>query len=76
MTAVTHGRDEVAAEYLRQGVSIGQRMGLFDAGSRGASAAWWLEGHDDWTKAASYTAWGVFNWAALVKLPRCSNSSL
>lgn len=62
MVAVTHGRDDIALEYLREGVRLGRLMGLFGVQSNAASANAWADGHHDWNIATSYTAWGVFNW--------------
>lgn len=68
MVAVTHGRDDIAPRYLREGVRLGKLMGLFGVESSAASANSWVDGHHDWNVAASYTAWGVFNWLSYVLL--------
>ncbi|KAJ4269676.1 hypothetical protein NW762_001344 [Fusarium torreyae] len=65
MTAVTQGRDDVAIKYLETGVKVGVMMGLFGIQPNSPSANSWLEGYQDWQIAASYTAWGVYNWVAI-----------
>jgi hypothetical protein len=61
MTATCYGEDDLSRRFLKDGVAIGKRMGLFGVQSEQASAQTWLDGHTDWRIAASYTAWGVFN---------------
>ncbi|KAF4435144.1 nitrate assimilation regulatory nira, partial [Fusarium albosuccineum] len=58
MTAVCHGRDLLACRYLRTGLQLAKSMGLVNVPSGSASADAWLQGYDDWRRAASYTAWG------------------
>ncbi|KAK5999162.1 Notoamide biosynthesis transcriptional activator notL'-like protein [Cladobotryum mycophilum] len=65
MTAVTYGRDDLAAQYLKAGIRLGRLMGLFGVRSESQSAQTWLQGYPDWKRAAAYTAWGVFNWICL-----------
>ncbi|KAL1867156.1 hypothetical protein VTK73DRAFT_4318 [Phialemonium thermophilum] len=62
LTAASYGNDEEATGYLNDGISIGQRMGLFGVKSEADSATMWLDNHTDWIHAASQTAWGVFGW--------------
>ena len=60
LSASCHGRDAQALLYMREGIAMGKAMGLF--GVHGdMSATQWLGDHIDWTRAASQTAWGVFN---------------
>lgn len=66
MTATTYGKEETALKFLREGVNLGKRMGLFDVRLERESALLWLDDHEDWKRAASYTAWGIFNWVAFV----------
>ncbi|EXA32174.1 hypothetical protein FOVG_16550 [Fusarium oxysporum f. sp. pisi HDV247] len=66
MTSVTHGQDELALSYIRKGLELGKMMGLIDVASVTESAAGWLDGYPDWQRAASYTAWGAFDWALSV----------
>lgn len=66
MTAVTQGRDDVALRYLQESVKVGRAMGLFGVQPGRPSANSWLDGYHDWRIAASYTAWGVFNWVSFV----------
>ncbi|KAF5023169.1 hypothetical protein F66182_4773 [Fusarium sp. NRRL 66182] len=68
MTAVTQGRDDVSLNYLLLGVKVGRMMGLFGVQPGRRSANSWLDGYHDWRMAASYTAWGVYNWAAVFGL--------
>ncbi|KAF4954607.1 hypothetical protein FSARC_12047 [Fusarium sarcochroum] len=67
-TAVTQGRDDVAFEYLQAGVKVGRMMGLFGVQPGRPSANSWLDGYHDWRIAASYTAWGVYNWISIYGL--------
>jgi hypothetical protein len=62
-----------ASTYVRRGVQIGTRMGLFGVQSTCESANAWLADHEDWSRAASYTAWGVYTWVVYVSfgLTRC-----
>ena len=64
MTAVTHGQDELALMFLKKGLELARIMGLLNVDSQSQSASAWLQGYPDWQKAASYTAWGTFNWAS------------
>lgn len=63
MTAETHGRNSLALQYRREGMGVGEAMGLFNVQSTNSSAEMWVEGYDEWKIAASYTAWGAFNFA-------------
>ncbi|KAJ4211347.1 hypothetical protein NW759_012548 [Fusarium solani] len=65
MTAVTQGRDDVALRYLQESVKVGRAMGLFGVQPGRPSANSWLDDYHDWRIAASYTAWGVFNWVSV-----------
>ncbi|KAI8673520.1 Zn(2)-C6 fungal-type domain-containing protein [Fusarium keratoplasticum] len=65
MSAVTQGRDDVALRYLQESVRVGRTMGLFGVQPGRPSANSWLVGYHDWRIAASYTAWGVFNWVSV-----------
>lgn len=62
MNMVTYGRDDKALKFLQEGVQMGKQMGLFSVASEGVSPISWLNNHPKWRKAASYTAWGVYNW--------------
>lgn len=64
MTAVTHGKDELALDFLQKGLELARTMGLLNVDPLSQSAAAWLDGYPDWQKAASYTAWGIYNWAS------------
>lgn len=60
---ITYGQDDKAADYFAYGVRIGERLGIFGDGPSSPSAgAWKADGDPDQSKAASYTAWGVYNW--------------
>uniref|UniRef100_L2FYY0 Fungal specific transcription factor domain-containing protein n=1 Tax=Colletotrichum fructicola (strain Nara gc5) TaxID=1213859 RepID=L2FYY0_COLFN len=65
ISAVTYGKNNLSLQFTRRGVELGRSMGLFDVKEEKDSAMQWLQGHDIWTRAASYTAWGVFNWVSL-----------
>ena len=52
---------------MKRGVEMGKRMGLYGVSESG-SAKQWLDDHVNWKKAASQTAWGVFNWVTYVLL--------
>ncbi|KAM0231510.1 hypothetical protein ACHAP5_011041 [Fusarium lateritium] len=66
MTAMTHGQDDLGLEYLRQGLELGQKMGILNV-EQGTYADW-LMGYPDWTRAASYAAWSAYNLASMVSL--------
>ncbi|EKJ69927.1 hypothetical protein FPSE_09877 [Fusarium pseudograminearum CS3096] len=68
MASVTRGRDELAFVFHRAGVEIGRAMGLLNVDPQSQSAAAWAHGYPDWQKAASYTAWGIFNWSCVFAL--------
>jgi hypothetical protein len=65
MTAVCHGKDDIAHYYQREAVAMGQRMGLYGV-SESESARGWLDNHHAWIRAASHTAWGAYNSAMYV----------
>jgi len=56
-------KDAQGLFYMKEGAAMGKRMGLFGVSEAG-SAQQWLDGHFDWTRAASQTAWGVFSWVS------------
>ncbi|OLN80977.1 Nitrogen assimilation transcription factor nit-4-like protein 13 [Colletotrichum chlorophyti] len=62
MCAATFGKDDMSLRFLQESARLGRLMGLFDVQSQAESATAWLGGHEEWTRTASYTAWGVFNW--------------
>ena len=64
MTAVTHGQDELALRFLKEGLGLAKTMGLLNVDPQSQSAGAWVHGYPEWQKAASYTAWGAFNWAS------------
>jgi hypothetical protein len=63
MVSVTYGQDELAFLFHKTGLGIAKTMGLLNVDTQSQSAAAWVHGYPDWQKAASYTAWGVFNWS-------------
>lgn len=69
IAAMGYGRDRLALGFLRQSVRTGIRMGLFGVSSELGSASMWLGDLEDWSRAASYTAWGVYNWVSSVTHP-------
>lgn len=60
--SATLGLNDDSLVYLKEGVKIGKRMGLFGTRPEAESANTWSAQSQDWRRAASYTAWGVFNW--------------
>jgi hypothetical protein len=66
MTAVSHGKDDLALEYLREGLKVAQTMGLLNLASGTEVEDAWFSGYTEWVRAASYTAWGAFNWISYV----------
>jgi len=62
MTAITHGQDDLGLDYLRQGLELGQKMGIVNA--EPGTQAGWLTGYPDWIRASSYAAWGAYNLAS------------
>ena len=62
MTAVTHGKDDLTFKYLRKGLEVAQSMGLLNLAPGTEIAGAWFSGYTEWTRAASYAAWGAFNW--------------
>ncbi|KAK0377588.1 hypothetical protein CLIM01_05067 [Colletotrichum limetticola] len=68
MCAVTYGKDDMSLRFLQESVRLGKAMGLFNVQSEAESATVWLGGHTEWMRAASYTAWGVYNWVSVYSL--------
>ncbi|OBS25978.1 hypothetical protein FPOA_06510 [Fusarium poae] len=68
MTAVSHGKDDLALEYLREGLKVAQTMGLLNLASGTEVEDAWFSGYTEWVRAASYTAWGAFNWISVFSL--------
>ncbi|KAK1676185.1 hypothetical protein BDP55DRAFT_550892 [Colletotrichum godetiae] len=68
MCAVTYGKDDMSLRFLQESVKLGKAMGLFNVQSEAESATVWLGGHAEWTRAASYTAWGIYNWVSVYSL--------
>ncbi|KAK2753011.1 fungal specific transcription factor domain-containing protein [Colletotrichum kahawae] len=68
ISAVTYGKNDLSLQFTRRSVELGRSMGLFDVKEEKHSAIQWLRGHTVWTRAASCTAWGVFNWVSLLSL--------
>jgi hypothetical protein len=66
LSATGFGLDNDALTYFKQSVKIGKAMGLFGVYSEAESANTWLVDQEDWRRAASYTAWGVFNFVTYV----------
>jgi hypothetical protein len=66
LVATCYGKDEEAVEYVKAGIEMGERMGLFGVHLEAASASKWLDDHQDWVRAASHTAWGIFCWVTYV----------
>ncbi|RGP77968.1 nitrate assimilation regulatory nira [Fusarium longipes] len=58
--------DELGLDYLRRGLELGQKMGILNV--EPGTQADWLAGYPDWTRAASYAAWGAYNLASMVSL--------
>ena len=65
IAALCHGKDAQGLFYMKKGVAMGKRMGIFGV-SKDGSAQEWLDNHVNWIRAASQTAWGVFNWVTYV----------
>ncbi|KAJ4265341.1 hypothetical protein NW762_004626 [Fusarium torreyae] len=68
MTAITHGKDDLALEYLRKGLQVAQSMGLVNLAPGTELVDAWFSDYADWRRAASYVAWGAFNWASVFSL--------
>ncbi|KAI1009715.1 hypothetical protein LB504_002987 [Fusarium proliferatum] len=68
MTAVTHGKDDLAFQYLRKGLQVAQSMGLVNQASGTEPEDAWFSGHAEWMRAASHVAWGTFNWVSVFSL--------
>ena len=66
IAALGFGQDRLGHEFLRKSVRIGTSMGLFGVETELESAATWLDSMEHWNRAASYTAWGVYNWVSFV----------
>jgi len=60
------GLDRLGLEFLCKSVQVGIDMGLFGVETELESASTWLDNMGDWNSAASYTAWGVYNWVSFV----------
>ena len=67
MAALCDGRDRQGLAYMKKGITMGKNMGLFGVPESG-SAQQWLDHHENWIRAASRTAWGVFNWVTYAML--------
>lgn len=59
LAANCHGRNELALEYMVEGIDLAHQNGLLAVGKT-HSARNWLDDHVDHVKAASHTAWGTF----------------
>jgi len=69
MAAITYGRDDLATKFIEEGAKMGRRLGLFSFGPDFAppAGAWLNDSINHAARtAASYTAWGVFNWTVCV----------
>ena len=68
IAATRYGKDELAVRFLRAGVRMGESIGLFGVRSGVKPLGLRSEEMHRWSSAASYTAWGVFNWVSSVTL--------
>jgi len=68
MCAATYGKDDMSLQFLQESARLCRLMGLFDVTCQSESAGTWLGNHEDWTRTASYTAWGVYNWVSVYSL--------
>lgn len=59
LTATSHGKHDLASQYLSDSINMGRRMGLYGATEDG-SAKQWLDNHQEWIRSASHTAWGAY----------------
>jgi len=66
IAALGYGQDLLGLQFLRQSTQMGVDMGLFGVSSELESATVWLDDDEEWIRAASYTAWGVYNWVSSV----------
>nr|XP_036587345.1 C6 transcription factor [Colletotrichum truncatum]KAF6798287.1 C6 transcription factor [Colletotrichum truncatum] len=66
MTASAYNKHDLSFQLTQESLTLGRLMGLFNVRTEEESARSWLEDHNDWIRAASYTSWGVFNWVSLV----------
>jgi hypothetical protein len=73
LDATSFGLNDESLSYIRKGVKIGTMMGLFDVHLESQSANAWLADDQDWKRAASYTAWGAFNWTVYVLMIQTTN---
>ena len=67
LAALCDGKDSQGLFHMKKGIAMGKDMGLFGV-SEGDSAQQWLDHHTNWIRAASQTAWGVFNWVTYAML--------
>jgi hypothetical protein len=63
LSSIYNGHDG-GLPYLRVGIEMAQRMGLFGIGESTAASAGHEGRPDHWVRATSHTAWGVFNCIA------------
>jgi hypothetical protein len=64
MAVITYGKDDLANRYMSDGIKMARHLGiLYDPTDISFEDNPLHERSDKWRKAASYTAWGVFNWA-------------
>jgi hypothetical protein len=69
LDALCNGMESKGVQYISDAVDMGTSMGLFGVDSVGSSARSWLDNYQDWIRAASQTAWGIFVWTRQVNPP-------
>ena len=67
IAALCEGKDSQGLFYMKKGIALGKSMGLFGVPGSG-SAQQWHDYRETWIRAASQTAWGVFNWVTYAML--------
>ncbi|KAL1875854.1 hypothetical protein Daus18300_003045 [Diaporthe australafricana] len=63
MACTTYGRDDLAVQYLRDGISLATRLGLFSPRTTEPTQRQYVSREYD--IVASHTAWGVFIWVSV-----------
>ena len=59
---IYQGKDDRAAELLKEGSRMGRRMNLFGQNKHEAALEEFRAMPDDLLRASAHTAWGVYNW--------------
>ncbi|KAL8730799.1 MAG: hypothetical protein Q9181_004543 [Wetmoreana brouardii] len=65
---IYQGKDDRAAEFMKDIIRMGQRMNLFGCNIHKAALETFRAMPDDLLRASAHTAWGVYSWVTLYSL--------